>query len=75
MVLKMKHDHLFDIRETVARALPGRDPTRAYRFLRWLDYNGYAIVAKETLHGEATLAPRSSENSPAAAQDKLLTPP
>jgi hypothetical protein len=68
----MKHDHLFDIRETVARALPGTDPARADRFLRWLDYNGYIIVEKD-LHGEATLAPRSSESS-AAPQTELLTP-
>jgi hypothetical protein len=38
-VFKMKHDH--DIRETVARAFPGRDLAQADRFLRWLDRNGY----------------------------------
>ena len=74
MVFKMKHDHLFDIRETVARAYPGNDLARADRFLRWLDFNGYAIVEKETLHNEATLAPGLSENS-AAPQDNILTPP
>lgn len=66
----MKHE--FDIRETVARALPGRYPAKADRFLRWLDVNGYVIVEKETLHGEATLAPGSTEDS-ATPQEKLVT--
>jgi hypothetical protein len=69
----MKHDHEFDIRETVARAFPGRDPAQADRFLRWLDCNGYTIVEKETLHGEATLAPQSSENSAAPLEAEADT--
>jgi hypothetical protein len=31
----------FDIRKTVATAVPGRYPAKADRFLRWLDVNGY----------------------------------
>jgi hypothetical protein len=57
--------HKFDIRETVARAFPGADRAQADRFLRWLDYNGYTIVERET--DEATSVPGS------APQDKLVT--
>jgi hypothetical protein len=61
--------HEFDIRETIARALPGKDPARADRFLRWLDLNGYTIVEKDA--GQATLVPGLSEGN-AAPQDKLV---
>jgi len=50
--------------------LPGKDPARADRFLRWLDVNGYTIVEKDV--GDATLVPGLSEGD-AAPQDKLVT--
>jgi hypothetical protein len=62
--------HPFDIRETVARAFPGRDLAQADRFLRWLDANGYTIVEKEA--GEATLVPGLAEDK-VAPQGNLIT--
>jgi hypothetical protein len=69
----MKHDHAFDIHETVARAFPGKDRAHADHFLRWLDFNGYTIVEKEGSHGEVALAPRPMVDNP-DPQDKLRDP-
>jgi hypothetical protein len=56
-----KTDRRFDVRETLARAYPGKDLAKAERLLRWLDYNGYAIVEKQESHVDATLAPRPED--------------
>jgi hypothetical protein len=54
----MKSDRTFNVRETLARAYPGNDLAKAERLLRWLDYNGYAIVEKQECHADATPAAR-----------------
>lgn len=54
----VKNDCTFDVRETLARAYPGKDLVKAERLLRWLDYNGYAIVEKEKPQIDLTRANR-----------------